>query len=475
MAIKIGRIAGIPIALDYSWIVIFVLIAWTIGFYVMPAEYPGLSPYDYLFIGVFSSVLLFGSVLVHELAHSIVAKRNGLRIRQITLFLLGGVSEIEEEPKVASLELRMAMAGPLTSFALAGVSGLFWYASALMGTSILLQAPLQYAALVNVIVGAFNLIPAFPMDGGRVLRALLWMRNQDVIRSTRAASLVGRAFAYAMIGGGLLLILTVDFITGLWLVLIGWFISSGSQAALGQTMMREGLRGLTAKDIMTGRVDTVGPDATLEQLSQEFLGLKHNGFPVVSGDELLGCVTMGDLRKVKRDSWNDTRVRAVMTQKEKLILIREGTPASEAASSMTRNTIGRLFVVDDAGRLVGIITRSDIFRTLQVMEGGRGGGVSTSALGGEVTLTAEVGMTLVLEQPEEQGLGWSADFEPGGVGLVSERTTGEPGGPETRQFVFQALSRGTHQVRLRQRPRAEGAPGPGGRAVRTVRYTILVS
>lgn len=450
------------------------LIAWTIGFYLMPAEYPGLSPYDYLFIGVFSSVLLFGSVLVHELAHSMVAKRNGLRIRSITLFLLGGVSEIEEEPRVAAVELRMSLAGPLTSFALGGVSGLFWYGSVLLRASVLLQAPLQYAILINVVVGAFNLIPAFPMDGGRALRALLWMRNQDVISSTKTATIVGRAFAYAMIGSGLLLILTVDFITGFWLVLIGWFISTSSQAALGQTVVREELRGRTAREMMTSMVDSVPPDATLEQLSQKFLELKHNGFPVVAGEELLGCVTMEDLRRTKKESWNDTRVSAVMTPREKLILIKEGEPAAQAISSMTRNRIGRLFVVDDSGKLAGIITRSDILRVIQVTEGVHGGGRDASSLGGDVTMTVEQGMTFVLEQREEQGFKWVADFAPGGIDLLSVGTADAGEGHWKRQFTFRAESKGTHQVRLRQRPVAEGGSGTVGRAVRTIKYTVLV-
>lgn len=473
MAIKIGKIAGIPIALDYSWLVIFVLMAWTIGFYLMPATYPGLSIYDYLLIGVFSSVLLFASVLVHELAHSMVAKRNGLRIRRITLFLLGGVSEIEEEPRDASVELRMSLAGPLTSFALAGASGLAWYGSASLGASVLLQAPLQYATLVNIVVGAFNLIPAFPMDGGRVLRALLWMRNQDVLSSTRTASLVGRAFAFAMMGGGLLLLLGIDFITGLWLVFIGWFISNGSQAAMGDTVLKEELRGLTARDIMTRRVDSVAPDASLGQLSQEFLALKHNGFPVVSGEEFLGCVTMEDLRRVKREAWDDTRVSAIMTPREKLVLVREMEPASEAASSMTRNRIGRLFVVDGSGKLAGIITRSDIFGTIQLKGATQRAGQGGSPPGGEVVLTAEQGMTFILDQPQEQGFEWSAEFRAGGVRLVSERSAEDPRGHGVQQFVFQADAKGTYQIRLRQRPAAQGAPV--GRAFRTVKYTILVS
>lgn len=468
-----GRIAGIPIALDYTWFVIFLLIVWTVGFDLMPATYPGLGFDSYLFIGVLSSLLLFGSVLVHELAHSIVAKRNGLRIRRITLFLFGGVSEIEEEPHDPGLELRMAAAGPLMSVALAGLSELLWEASVLLQASPLVQAPLQYTALVNGIVAAFNLIPAFPLDGGRILRSFLWRRTGDLLRSTRMASASGRVFAYILVFGGVMLVFTVDVVMGFWFIIIGWFISSGAQSALSQTIVQEDLRGQRASDIMTRRVDSVPPEMTLEDLSQESFRLKHNGFPVLSGEELEGCVTTGDMRKVKRESWTGTTVREVMTPKERLVTLKEDEAATQAIKLMNENKIGRVFVTNQEGRLAGIITRSDILKAVQVKESilGRGGAARAS---GKVSFTVDLGMNFVLEQPIEPGFEWRAEFAPDGIQLVSEAVSKTAQGHEVKRFVFHASRVGDHSIRLTEGPPGAAEKGRQRRIVRTVTYMIVV-
>jgi Zn-dependent protease len=472
VAIQVGKIAGIPIALDYSWFVIFLLIAWTVGFNMMPATYPGLGFVAYLFIGILSSFLLFGSVLVHELAHSIVAKRNGLRIRRITLFLFGGVSEIEEEPSDPWLEMKMAAAGPLTSVALAGLSAIMWQSSVLFDVSPLIQAPLQYCSLVNAIVAAFNLIPAFPMDGGRVLRSLIWSRTGDIVSSTRTASTTGRAFAYAMIFIGIFLIFAVDVVTGFWLIIIGWFISTGAQSALAQTIVREDLRGLRANDIMTRRVDSVPPDMTLEELSQEFFRLKHNGFPVISGDELAGCVTTDDLRKARREAWRTTTVKEVMTPKDKLVTVGEEELAAKATGLMTEKRIGRVFVTNQEGKLSGIITRSDVMKVVQLKEGLSGIGAASRAPG-KVYFTVEPEMNFVLEQPTEPGLDWKAEFSGDGIQLVKEAVSKTAQGHEMKQFVFHAGRIGEYSVRLVEGPKESSERGKR-KIVRTVTYVITV-
>jgi Zn-dependent protease len=473
LAIKVGSIAGIPIALDYSWFVIFLLIAWTVGFNMMPATYPGLGEAAYLFIGVLSSLLLFGSVLVHELAHSIVAKRNNLRINRITLFLFGGVSEIEEEPQEPMLELRMAAAGPLTSVALAGLSGLLWDASVLLSASPLIQAPLQYCALVNAIVAGFNLIPAFPMDGGRVLRSLLWKRTGDLLRSTRMASASGRVFAYGLVFVGILLVVSVDIVTGFWLIIIGWFISSGAQSALNQTRVQEDLRGLRAAEVMTRSVDSVQPEMTLEEFYQESFRLKHNGFPVMSGDQLVGCMTTDDLRKVKKESWRSTKVADAMTPKEKLVLVGTEDQATQAMRLMNKNRIGRVFVTNPEGRLAGIITRSDVLRAVQIREALPGTGARGIGLG-KISFTVELDMNFVLEQPVEPGLDWRAEFA-GGVQLVSEAVSRTAQGQEMKQFVFHASMVGEHPIRLVAVKQGPGASTEPRRVARTIAYTVTVS
>ena len=203
MAIKIGSFYGIPLYLDYSAFKIFALIAYTVGFGLMPTSYPNLSTIEYISIGILSANQLFVSIIVHELAHSIVAKRNGLKIGKITLYLLGGVSEMEEEPPNAGLELKMSAAGPLTSIAIAVACFFGWVASVNSNAPALIQGPVYYSFLVNAIVAGFNLIPAFPMVGGRILRSLIWRRNNDMMKSTRTAATIGRGFAYLIMFAGI--------------------------------------------------------------------------------------------------------------------------------------------------------------------------------------------------------------------------------------------------------------------------------
>jgi len=473
---SIGKIYGIPIVLDYSWFLIFALIIFTVGFGLMPSEYPGLGEAVYLSIGVLSSILLFASILIHELAHSIVAARNHVKIKQVRLFLLGGVSEMEEEPLNPSLELKISAAGPLTSVAITAILGALWFISVIARLPAIIQAPLDYATLVNALVAGFNLIPAFPMDGGRIFRSILWMRSKDKLRATRTAARVGRAFAYVLIAIGIFYGFAVNFITGFWLILIGWLITSGAQSGLAQTMVRQDLANLKAGQVMKSRVDSVSQEDTLEELSSEIFRLKHNGFPVLSGSELVGCVTSDDLRKVKKSEWPTTRVGQIMIPREKLLTMKTSEPAVNALNLMSNNRIGRLFVVDDSGKLVGIITRSDIVRTIEFREGtfgSRSGGKSPQEL--QRTMSVQQGMFFVVEQPASPGADWTALFDREGVALVGERHR-ISGTQEVKEFTFQALKPGTHPVSLVQRPSlaATGGAQASESAQLEVKYTIVV-
>lgn len=474
MAIPVGKVAGIPVYLDYSWFVIFFLLVWTIGLSWMPAAYPGLSQLYYLLIGVVTALLFFASLLVHELAHSIVAKRNGLRIRRITLFLLGGVSEMEDEPKDASLELKMAAAGPLTSLAIGALFGIGWLLSLFFNLSPLIQAPVFYLAFVNALMAAFNFIPAFPMDGGRVLRSFLWRRNGDIVRSTVAASKTGRVLAFVIIFLGIFLMFFIDLVSGVWFVLIGWFISSSSSASLRQTIVEEGLRGVRAADLMTRKVDSVPPEMTLQSLSEEFLRTKHTGFPVLSDGQLEGCVTMDDLRRFSKERWATTKVGEAMTPKDKLVTARQEDPATDVMTSMQRRNIGRVFVMDD-NRISGIITRSDVLKAIELREGvlsiARGG----RALEGKVSMTAETGMQFVLERPTEKGLTWRAEYSGSEVKLVNQDTAKAPTGEDVQRFTFQAIKEGASLIRLQEvASSSEITGGSKKKVLRTVTYTVTV-
>jgi Zn-dependent protease/CBS domain-containing protein len=419
----------------------------------MPAQYPGLSTWLYIVLGLLSALLLFVSILVHELAHSIIAKRNGLKIGRITLYLLGGVSEMTEEPPNASLELRMSAAGPLTSLAIALASYVGWLAFASVKAPVIIVGPLEYSALFNLIVAGFNLIPAFPMDGGRVLRSIIWHFNNDIVRSTKIASNVGRFFAYAMMLGGVVISFldTALLFDGLWFIIIGWFISSGAQSEYRQVLIQRDIADLKAKDMMTKNVDKVSQDITLSELSNLFFQTKHNGFPVMSGDEPMGCVTMHDLRSVKKELWDATTVSQVMTPKTKLVTVKESDPAKEVLSLMSAKQIGRIFVLSDdmSGRLVGIITRTDVVKTIQMQESFiRGSGVPQAPAGSERTVTAEVGMLFQVIAPPEGGIQWSLSFNSTEISMIADQIVQIPPNTQARQFTLQALKKGTFYFTL---------------------------
>lgn len=471
MAIKLGTVYGIPLFLDYSGLVIFALIAYTVGFGLMPATYRNLSWTIYASIGILSAILLFVSIIVHELAHSIVAKNNGLKIGRITVYLLGGVSEMEEEPPTANLELKMSAAGPLTSIAIAVACFFAWMISSDLHASVLIQGPLQYSYLVNALVAGFNLIPAFPMDGGRVLRSLLWRRSKDMMQATKTASSVGRMFAYLIMFAGVFYIIIMgDIFTGLWLMIIGWFISSSASSEMNQMKIQQDLSTLKAKDMMTRNVDSVRPEISLSELSSEFMSRKHNGFPVIdSAGELAGCITMDDLRRVKREMWDSTLVRDVMIQREKLITVREKDPAQLVVNLMQRNRIGRVFVLTDTQQLSGIITRSDVVKTIEVQEsvgGTRGLGIVPIAR----NIPVEKGMLFEIESPSGK---WTSSFNPSEFTLISESVSQLSDGGEEMRFTFEALQRGRFSIVLLPKPIYANEKKTS--QDKGVNYTIVVS
>jgi Zn-dependent protease/CBS domain-containing protein len=475
LAIPIGKVAGIPIYLDYSWFLIFFLLVYTIGFSLMPGAYPGLSEFEYLFIGVVTSLLFFGSLLLHELAHCIVAKRNGMTIRRITLFLLGGVSELEDEPKDAMVELSMAAAGPLTSLVIAAIFFVIWFVSTIAGLSVIIQAPVFYLALVNLIMAIFNFIPAYPMDGGRMLRALLWRRNGDIVRSTKVATEVGQTFAAIIMALGIFSMFFIDLLSGIWTLIIGWFISTSSSASLQQTMAEEDLRGVRAADVMTRNVDAVPPDMTLASLSDECVRTKHTGFPVTSNGKIMGCVTMGDLRRFGRDRWATMTVDQAMTPSNKLAMVTQNDPATDVLTMMQRRNVGRIFVADD-GELQGIITRSDLVKAIELREGTMSLARRAVAFDSRVSMTVEPGMNFVLEQPVEKGFVWRPEFSGSDVQLIAQDLYAAPDGREEQRFIFQAARAGTYVIRLHEVQGTQKAPGSAkSKGLRTVTYTVVAS
>lgn len=364
MSLRIGKLLGVPVKLHFTLILGVLLIAWTLTVGYLPQEYPGLSSTTYWLIGVISAVTLFASVLLHELAHSYIAKKNGLPVRRIILFIFGGVSEIEEEPKEASLEFKVALVGPLTSFATALILWFLQHPASVFG--VLAVAPLEYGAYINLLLGGFNLLPAFPLDGGRILRAGIWRWKKNLLQATRIATRVGVFFSYLLIFWGFFFVIGGIFVGGLWFILIGWFLKNGAESSYRQTIVSEALADVLIRDIMTKEVHTVDPDAPIKDVVEtHFTKYKHGGFPVLKDSELLGLITLEDIKKIPKEKWQETKVSDAMTSCEKLKCASPDETAVDALMKMSKYNVGRL-PVQENGKLVGIITRSDIIHAIQI-------------------------------------------------------------------------------------------------------------
>ncbi len=373
MSLNIGRIIGIPVRIHYTLWFVLLLIAWSLAEGYMPQHYPTLDRTTDWAIGIVSAIILFVSVFLHELSHSYIAKKNGLPIKRITLFFFGGVSEMGEEPKDPALEVRMAAAGPLTSFLIAIVLGGAWSLTVLVngpnpGPLTPIIATLWYAALLNGVLGAFNLIPAFPLDGGRVLRGSLWSRSKNLLSATANATRVSEAISLLMMAVGLFFVVFGDFINGLWIIFLGWFIRSGAETSLRQTRLTESLAGVRVGDIMTRELLSVSPDASVQQLvSDYFLVHPHGGYPVISNGKLLGVVTMSSVRSIPREKREVERVSEAMVPYERTVTVSPTTLAIDALQLMAKNGVGRL-VVMDGERIAGMVTRGDLMKTMKARQ-----------------------------------------------------------------------------------------------------------
>lgn len=379
---------GIPVIIHYTLWIVFVLIAWSLARGYMPQQYPGLSLATYWAIGIASAIILFASVLVHELSHSYIAKKNGLPIARITLFFFGGVSEMTEEPQDPGLEVRMAAAGPLMSFLIAGVLGGFWYLTEFAKAPIAITATLGYGALINAALGVFNLLPAFPLDGGRVFRGSLWKQSKSLVRATRTATRVSEGLSLLMMLGGFVAIIYGDLVDGIWIVVLGWFIRSGAVTSLRQTLISETMAGVMVGNIMSQNVLTLPPDITLQQVvSDYFLVHPHGGYPVVKDGEILGLITLQSVRSIPKERWGSETVREAMIPYERTVTVQRTLTVLDAMQRMAREKVGRILVVE-GGRLIGIVTQGDLVKSIRTREelelshvAGPSPGVSSTAPG----------------------------------------------------------------------------------------------
>jgi len=358
---QIARIMGIPVRLHFSWFIIFGLITWSLATHYFPQVAPELPKATNWLRGVLAAFLLFFSVTIHELSHSFVAKRYKIPIISITLFIFGGVAQMKQEPPHPKAEFSMALAGPLSSYLLALMFFLLFKAS---GGYPGLKAIASYLMQINLILGTFNLIPGFPMDGGRVLRAVLWKKSGDYISATRRASKTGQSIALFFIFFGLFSLFT-GYHGSLWFLLIGWFLYTAAQSSYQQATLRETLSGVKVNDVMAREVITVTGDTPLSELVDNyFLRCGYGGFPVVNG-EIIGIVSLKEIKGIPKDRWNNMRVRDVMQPFDKSFTVSPDGDAYTTFERMIQEDKGR-FLVISGGRLVGLITRSGIARYLQI-------------------------------------------------------------------------------------------------------------
>jgi len=361
---RIGKIAGIEIDINVSWIVILVLLTVSLATGWFPLLYPGWSTATYWVVSFISALLLFVSVLLHELAHSLVARRSGLPVKNITLFIFGGVSNIEQEPKSPGVEFRMAFVGPLTSLLIGAVCYLLLLP--LRGTHSPLEGILFYLAVMNILLGLFNLIPGFPLDGGRVLRSIVWKITGSLARATRVASLSGQVIAYLFIFWGIWQLFGGDVLNGIWLGFIGWFLLSAAQSANTQVVLQSALRGITVGEVMNPTPPTVPANISLQKLTDEYF-LPHGlrCALVTQGDRLAGLITLGDIRHVPREQWGYIPVSQAMIPAERLHVVSPQQSLNDVLPLMAGRDVNQLPVVQN-GVPVGIVSRDSVMRYLEV-------------------------------------------------------------------------------------------------------------
>ena len=373
--VEIVRIYGIPVRIDASWLLLAFLIAWTLAENVFPQELPGQGGGTYWLMGGAAAVGLLLSILLHELSHAVVAKRFGIPIGGITLFIFGGVAEMEAEPPNARSELLMAIAGPIMSVA---IGGLCWLAGAAgVGWPTPVAAVIAYLALINFILAGFNMLPAFPLDGGRVFRAALWGHWRDFARATRLAGRVGTwAGAGLMVLGALFLLLWGSVIGGIWWIVIGLFLRGAAQAELMRLKLSTVMAGHSVGDFMTRDPVSVPPDASLRDLVSEYVYRHHFGaFPVIDGGRAVGLVGLKHLKGVRESEWGETTVGDVMTPLQRDMTVPARLPALDALKRLQKDQEKRL-IVTDGERVVGIVTLADLMAVVGLMfelQGGRDG------------------------------------------------------------------------------------------------------
>jgi len=373
--LSLGRIAGIHVGLNWSLLVVAALIAWSIATGILPVAAPGQTSAAYWTAGVISAFVYLASLLAHELAHSIVATRRGVKVEGITLWLFGGVSRFSSESSSPGAQAWITFVGPLTSLLL---GALFLLIAAVVGggaNSALLSASLVWLGYINILLGVFNLLPAFPLDGGRILQSLIWRGTGDRLRATRIAARIGMAFAFLFIAYGLITFFAAgSLFGGVWAVFLGWFLLSAARAEEAGGLIRQALSRISVADVMTSNPVQAPDDISVEEALHGYvLTSRHSTFPTHdAAGRLSGLLTMAALKNVAPDARPTTRIREIICPLDKVSTATPADPATNLLNVSDGCSEGRTLVVDN-GRLVGIISPSDISRLMQRSLTGRSG------------------------------------------------------------------------------------------------------
>jgi Zn-dependent protease/predicted transcriptional regulator len=363
---RVARLFSIDIEIHPSWLLILAFLSYSLSEGLFPARYEGWSTAEYWIVGITAALLLFVTVLIHELAHALVAKRRGLEVPRITLFIFGGVSHLARQPSSAGEEFQIAAAGPLTSFAIAILTG--GLAFLLRNVDDRLLATLEYLSFVNFLLAIFNTLPGFPLDGGRVLRSIAWKKTGSFRKATRIAAGVGELFGYSLIAIGFFFLLSGGLLNGLWMMFIGWFLLGAARNETANLQLEGVLKRLTARDVMRTDFPTVVPGLPIQEVVDEHMvGQGERAVMVALGGAVSGILTVSDVRRVPKDEWRNTPAQRVMTPREKIVTVEPTTPAVDVLLLLGERQLNQVPVLEE-GRMVGLVARREILERLQLAE-----------------------------------------------------------------------------------------------------------
>lgn len=358
----LGRIAGVKIGLNWSWAIVFALIAWSLASAVFPQQNPGLSKGTYVAMALVAAVLFFGSLLLHELGHAVQAQREGMEIDGITLWLFGGVARFKGEFPSAGAEFRIAIAGPLVTLVIGTACVLV---ATLTHSGEAIDAVAAWLGYINLFLLAFNLLPALPLDGGRVLRSALWAGRHDFAQATAIAAAISRGLAFLMIGGGIFLFMAQGAFSGAWLAFLGWFLLTAASSEARSLAVREALSGLRVRQLMVPQPVTADPEQTLGEFMDAVAGVaRFTAYPVVRANDVLGVLPLRRVLETPRTDWDERRVSERMLPRAEVPVLHEDDEALAAFFELGAGDLHRGLVLDEDDRLVGFISITDIVRLL---------------------------------------------------------------------------------------------------------------